>query len=129
MNMFKPIKAKSMKEYIAAVPADRKEIITFLHAFIQKAASRLKPHFAYNMLGYGSFPYKNYKNEVISWPIVALATVDGISRKLEANFKTISQHTKTLVQAGLLNKKCIGRQVAHSLAPFGKLFLEFMRKF
>jgi hypothetical protein len=25
------------------------------------------------MLGYGSFPYKNYKGEVIQWPTVALA--------------------------------------------------------
>jgi uncharacterized protein YdhG (YjbR/CyaY superfamily) len=73
MNMFKPIKARTVKEYIAAAPAERKEIILFLHGFIQKAAPKLKPHLAYNMLGYGSFAYKNYKKEIIEWPIVALA--------------------------------------------------------
>ena len=71
--MFKSIKAKTVKEYLAAVPAKRKEIIFFLHDFIQKAAPQLKSHFSYNMLGYGSFPYKNYKKEMIKWPIVALA--------------------------------------------------------
>jgi len=46
----------------------------FLHAMIQKVSPKLKPHFASNMLGYGSFPYKNYKKEKIEWPIVALAS-------------------------------------------------------
>jgi uncharacterized protein YdhG (YjbR/CyaY superfamily) len=73
MNMFKPTKAKSVKEYIAKIPEDRKEIITFLHDFIQKTAPKLKPHFAHNMLGYGSFPYKNYKKEEVLWPTIALA--------------------------------------------------------
>ena len=37
-------------------------------------APSLKPHFAYNMPGYGSFKYKNYKNEIIDWPTVGLAS-------------------------------------------------------
>lgn len=74
MNMFKPTKATSVKEYLAALHPDRKEIIEFLHSFIQKIHPSLKPHFSYNMLGYGSFPYKNYKKEMISWPVVALAS-------------------------------------------------------
>lgn len=73
MNMFKNVKAKTVAEYLKAVPAERKELINFLHAFIQKSAPKLKPHFAYNMIGYGAFPYTNYKKEAISWPIVALA--------------------------------------------------------
>lgn len=73
MNMFKPTEAKSVKEYLAAVPKERKEIINTLHTFIIKTAPKLKPHFAYNMLGYGSFPYKNYKKEMISWPVISLA--------------------------------------------------------
>lgn len=73
-NMFKPTKAKSVKEYISGLPKERREIIVFLHDFIQKAAPKLKPYFAYNMLGYGSFKYKNYKNDLIDWPTVALAS-------------------------------------------------------
>ena len=73
MNMFKPIKAKTTEEYLASIPAGRKEIILFLHEFIQKTSPKLKAHLAYNMLGYGSFPYKNYKKEMIEWPIVSLA--------------------------------------------------------
>jgi uncharacterized protein YdhG (YjbR/CyaY superfamily) len=73
MNMFKPAKAKSVQEYLAALPPDRRETVEFLHRFIQKTAPKLKPHFAYNMLGYGSFPYKNYKKQMIEWPVVSLA--------------------------------------------------------
>lgn len=73
MNMFKKTKATTVQEYIQSVPEGRKEIIEFLHVLIQKAAPSLKPHFAFNMLGYGSFPYKNYKKEDVEWPVIALA--------------------------------------------------------
>jgi len=56
-------------------------------------------------------------------------TVEGIADELETNFKTTSQHTRSLVQAGLLNKKYQGRQVAHSLSPYGKMFSRFMKTF
>ncbi|HLD08289.1 MAG TPA: DUF1801 domain-containing protein [Candidatus Peribacterales bacterium] len=72
--MFKPTKAKSVKEYLQSLPPERREPMEFLHAMIQKVSPKLKPHFASNMLGYGSFPYKNYKKEKIEWPIVALAS-------------------------------------------------------
>lgn len=71
--MFKPVAAKTVDEYLAAIPEDRKEAIVFLHDFIQKTAPSLKPHFAYNMLGYGSMKYLNHKKEVIDWPIISLA--------------------------------------------------------
>lgn len=73
MNMFKAIKPKTVEEYIEAVPQDRKEAILILHDFIQKISPKFKPDLAYNMLGYGEFPYVNYKKEHITWPIVALA--------------------------------------------------------
>ncbi len=53
---------------------ERRESVEFLHRFIQKISPTLKPHFAYNMLGYGSFKYKNYKKEELDWPIIALAS-------------------------------------------------------
>ena len=56
-------------------------------------------------------------------------TVEEIAKALEANFKTISQHTRSLVHAGLLNKKYRGRQVTHSLSPYGKAFFRFMKTF
>jgi len=73
MNMFKPSKAKTVAGYIADVPAERKKDFKFLHDFIRKAAPSLKSHFAYNMLGYGSFKYLNYKKEQIDWPVIGLA--------------------------------------------------------
>ena len=74
MNMFKPTAATTVDEYLAALPEERREPILFLHKFIQKSAPSLKPHFASNMLGYGSQKYKNYKKEIIDWPTVALAS-------------------------------------------------------
>ena len=55
--------------------------------------------------------------------------VEGIAKELGGDLKNISQHTHRLVQAGLLNKQYRGRQVAHTLSPYGKLFLQFMKKF
>lgn len=72
--MFKPTKAKTVKQYMESLPPERREIVEYLHEYIQKTAPTLKPHFAYNMLGYGSFPYKNYKKEIIQWPTIALAS-------------------------------------------------------
>jgi len=73
MNMFKSTKAKSVETYLAQVPEDRKDLVLFLHKYIKKTVPKLKSHFAYNMLGYGSFPYLNYKKEKIYWPVIALA--------------------------------------------------------
>lgn len=71
--MFKPTKASTVSEYLASVPDDRKETFNFFHEFIQKTVPELKVHFAYNMIGYGSFPYLNYKKEQIEWPTISLA--------------------------------------------------------
>ncbi|OHA18344.1 MAG: hypothetical protein A2664_02325 [Candidatus Taylorbacteria bacterium RIFCSPHIGHO2_01_FULL_46_22b] len=72
--MFKPVKAKSIKAYFEMLPEERRVPMEFLHAFIQKSSPKLKPIFSYNMLGYGSFKYKNYKKEIINWPVIALAS-------------------------------------------------------
>ena len=78
-----------------------------------------------------------FKGAANHWRISILSTVDksdgitleGITEQLNANFKTVSQHTKTLVQAGLLNKKFQGRTVSHSLSPYGKEFVRFIKSF
>ncbi|OGE83801.1 MAG: hypothetical protein A2846_00085 [Candidatus Doudnabacteria bacterium RIFCSPHIGHO2_01_FULL_49_9] len=72
--MFKKGKAKTVKEYFDALPAERRKPMNFLHKFILKVAPSLKPNFSYNMPGYGSFKFKNYKKEIIDWPTVALAS-------------------------------------------------------
>jgi hypothetical protein len=72
--MFKPVKAKSVKEYFEMLSEERRKPMDFLHKFIQKIVPKLKPVFAYNMLGYGGFKYKNYKKEIIDWPVISLAS-------------------------------------------------------
>lgn len=56
-------------------------------------------------------------------------TLDGIVSELKGNFKTISEHTRKLVQAGLLNKIYQGRNVTHSLSPYGEKVIEFIKSF
>ena len=56
-------------------------------------------------------------------------TVDGIAQKLDGNFKTIADHTQKLVQCGLVDKKYHGRAVSHTLSPYGKKLLLFIRTF
>lgn len=73
MNMFRRVKVKSRKEYFDSLPEERRKVLTFLDELIQKTAPNLIPNFIYNMPGYGSFPYKNYKNQIIDWPIIAIA--------------------------------------------------------
>ncbi len=78
-----------------------------------------------------------FKGAANHWRIAILIEVDrnegvsveGITQKLEANFKTISQHTKALMHAGLLNKRYQGRNVVHALSPYGKAFLKFFKTF
>jgi len=56
-------------------------------------------------------------------------TLDGICGSLGGNVKTVSEHVKKLAQAGLINKSRQGRGIAHSLSPYGKRFLKFIRTF
>jgi len=74
MNMFKPTKATNIPDYIASVPAQRKEMFNFLYNFITQTLPAFKPYFASNMIGFGSFPYLNAKKETVSWPVISLAS-------------------------------------------------------
>jgi len=56
-------------------------------------------------------------------------SLEGISESLNCNIKTISEHTRRLVQAGLLNKNNLGREVSHTLSPYGKYFVDFIETF
>ncbi len=56
-------------------------------------------------------------------------TLEAISENLDCNIKTISEHTRRLVQAGLLNKEYKGRKVEHKISPYGKRFALFISKF
>lgn len=110
MNMFKQVKAKTVEEYIAAVPVERRDDINFLHKFIQEAAPSLKPHFAANMLGYGSFKYKSYKKEMLDWPVVSLANQKNyISLYICAvqNGEYLAEKNKATLGKVSVGKSCI----------------------
>ena len=56
-------------------------------------------------------------------------TLETIVERLKANEKTIGEHTRRLVTAGLINKDYRGKFVEHTLSPYGKLFVDFLKKF
>lgn len=72
----------------------------------------------------------HYRIEIL----LLLATRDKISLEeivdtLDANQKTIGEHTRRLFQAGLINKKYRGKFVEHTLSPYGKTFVQFLKSF
>lgn len=56
-------------------------------------------------------------------------TLEAIVQRLKANEKTIGEHTRRLVTAGLINKDYRGKFVEHTLSPYGKTFADFLKKF
>ena len=56
-------------------------------------------------------------------------TLEDIVEALGANGKTLGEHTRRLVQAGLINKKYRGKFVEHTLSPYGKTFVHFLKSF
>ena len=56
-------------------------------------------------------------------------TLFQISERLKSNFKTISEHIRKLVIAGLVDKKYLGRNVAHLLSPYGQKIIKILRTF
>lgn len=73
MNMFKSSDHTDISSYISAMPEDRRLTVEQIDKLIKKHAPGLKPYFASNMLGYGSYSYKDCKGKENSWPIIALA--------------------------------------------------------
>ena len=56
-------------------------------------------------------------------------TLDSIVEILDANPKTIGEHTRRLLVAGLIHKNYRGKYVEHRLSPYGKTFVRFLESF
>jgi len=54
-------------------------------------------------------------------------TLEGIIETLNGNERTIGEHTRRLAQAGLINKRYLGKFVEHRLSPYGRLFVQFLK--
>lgn len=88
----------------------------------KKTAKQLERHF--------KGAANHYRIEILQ--IVARqegVSLEGIVQATGGNVKTISEHTRRLALAGLINKKYQGKFVAHSLSPYGKKFLKFINSF
>ena len=56
-------------------------------------------------------------------------TLEDIVTTIGPNEKTLGEHTRRLFQAGLINKKYRGKFVEHTLSPYGKTFVRFLKSF
>ncbi len=56
-------------------------------------------------------------------------TFESIVKALGANEKTLGVHTQRLYYAGLINKKYRGKFVEHTLSPYGRSFVNFLKSF
>jgi len=56
-------------------------------------------------------------------------SLESIASALDCNFKTISEHTRRLYHAGLINKKYLGRNVIHTLSPYGRILTRLIKTF
>lgn len=80
---------------------------------------------------------RNLKGAANHWRISILLllgrrsglNLEEIVDALSMNNKTASEHTRRLMQAGLINKKYVGRNVEHTLSPYGKVLLKFLTTF
>ncbi len=56
-------------------------------------------------------------------------TLVAIAEAVKGNLKTVSEHVRRLVLAGLIAKKYEGRSVLHTLTPYGVVFVKFIDSF
>ena len=78
---------------------------------------------------------RHFKGIANHWRISALIllsenkslSLHRIAETLGANFYTMAEHLNRLDKAGLINKKYKGREVHHSLSPYGKKFQAFIK--
>jgi len=53
----------------------------------------------------------------------------AIADRLRANRKTIAEHTRKLVIAGLVNKRYKGKLRMHTLSPYGEKVVDILNNF
>ena len=56
-------------------------------------------------------------------------TLADIADSMKGNIKTLSEHTRRLAVAGLIEKVHEGRDVQHKLSRYGKIFMKFIDEF
>ena len=80
---------------------------------------------------------RHFKGMANHWRIAILLlisahdgiTLEDVTTTLDANEKTIGEHTRRLHLAGLVHKRYRGKFVEHTLSPYGKLFVRFLKSF
>jgi hypothetical protein len=72
--MFKSASATTPEEYIAGLPAPRREEIEKIHQLIQKVVPSLTPHILSGMIGYGTYHYRYASGREGDWSLICLAS-------------------------------------------------------
>jgi DNA-binding HxlR family transcriptional regulator len=78
---------------------------------------------------------KHFKGLANHWRISILLLIDKekelnlseIAKMVKGNFFTIGEHLRRLHAAGLVDKKYKAQEVHHSLSPYGRQFVAFLK--
>ena len=111
MNMFKPTKAKTPKEYISMIDQPRRSEIQSLHDFIRKTIPDEKPFIISGMIGYGSYHYKYASGREGDWMKVGLASqknyISVYICAVAKNGKYVPENYKKAFPKASIGKSCI----------------------
>ena len=55
--------------------------------------------------------------------------LEKIAEYTDCDIKNVFQHVQKLYNSGLVNKKHKGKMVGHTLSPYGKRFVNFIKTF
>lgn len=56
-------------------------------------------------------------------------TLDRIADQIDCHLANVSIHTYKLMRAGLINKHYVGRAVSHTISPYGRKCISFLKTF
>jgi len=111
MNMFKPTKAKTPKEYISMIDEPRRSEIKKLDEFIRKLIPDEKPFIISGMIGYGKYHYKYASGREGEWMKVALASqknyISVYVCAVSKNGKYVAENYKKKLPKANIGKSCI----------------------
>jgi len=108
--MLKPVGAKTVTQYLAAIDEPRKSQMKRLHDVIRKALPRLEPSIQMGMIGYGTYTYRYASGREGDCPVIGLASNKGsisvyVSATVDGQY--VAEKSRRLLPKAKIGKSCI----------------------
>lgn len=108
--MLKPVGAKTVTQYLAAIDEPRKSQMKRLHDAIRKAVPRLEPSIQMGVIGYGTYHYRYASGREGDCPVIGLASnKSSISVYVFARVdgQYVAEKNRGLLPKAKIGKSCI----------------------